>query len=55
MMIKELVSDMLDDSKQSMHSKIDRILNSECIDIDNWDPKINPMIIPKCIATALLQ
>lgn len=53
--VKSLVSDMLKESYESMISKIDKALNSGAIDIDNWDEKNSPMILPKCIVTALLE
>lgn len=53
--VKLLVSDMLKESYESMISKIDKALNSGAIDIDNWDEKNSPMILPKCIVTALLE
>lgn len=53
--VKSLVSDMLKESYEDMISKIDKALNSGAIDIDNWDEKNRPMILPKCIVTALLE
>ena len=53
--IKELVSDMLEESHTIMLKKIDRALNSGAVDVDAWDEKNNPMILPKCITTAILQ
>lgn len=53
--IKSLVSDMLQESFNSMLKNVDRVLNSGAIDVDGWDEKINSMILPKCIATAILQ
>lgn len=53
--IKTLVQDLLRDSHAAMMSKIDRALNSGAIDIDSWDEKNAPMILPKCIVTAILQ
>jgi hypothetical protein len=53
--IKSLVVDMLNQSHKSMIEKIDKILISGCIDIDKWEHDITPMILPKCIVTAILQ
>ena len=53
--VKSLVSYMLKESYEAMISKIDKALNSGAIDIDNWDEKNRPMILPKCIVTALLE
>lgn len=53
--IRELVIDMLNDSHTAMIGKVGRVLKSGAIDIDSWDEEINPMIIPKCIITAILQ
>ena len=54
-MIKELVKDMITMSHEDMLRKIDKVLNSGCIDIENWDADNAPMIIPKCIVTAILK
>jgi hypothetical protein len=53
--IKKLVTDMLKDSHKAMLNKIDKILASGAIDVDSWDENRNPMILPKCIVTALLE
>lgn len=53
--IKALASDMLKESYEAMIKKIDRALASGAIDVDAWDEKSSPMIIPKCIVTAILQ
>lgn len=54
-MIAKLVKDMLNESHESMLKKIDKALNSGAIDFDSWDENKNPMILPKCIVTAILQ
>jgi hypothetical protein len=51
--IKALVTEMLKQSHEAMIEKIDRVLNSGAIDIDGWDEKQSPMIVPKCIISAL--
>lgn len=53
--IKSLASDILKESHKAMIKKIDKALNSGVIDIDAWDEKNHPMILPKCIVTAILQ
>ena len=53
--IKKLVEEMLNESHKAMLKKLETVLNSGAIDIDGWVENISPMIIPKCIVTALLQ
>ena len=53
--IKSLVTDMLQESYEAMLKKVDKVLNSGAIDIDSWEESRNPMILPKCIVTAILQ
>ena len=53
--IRQLVIDMLNDSREQMEKKADKILSSGAIDIDGWDENVNKMILPKCIITALLE
>lgn len=53
--IKKLSVNLLKQSYNAMVNKIDNVLISGAIDIENWDEKNNPMILPKCIVTALLQ
>ena len=53
--LKSLVEYMLNESHDNMLSQINKVLNSGAIDIENWDGINNPMILPKCIVTALLQ
>lgn len=53
--IKSLVKEMLKESHNAMIGKIDHVLNSGAIDIDTWSESHNPMILPKCIVTAILQ
>jgi len=52
--IKKLVKEMLKDSYQLAIKDIDKTLNSGIIDIDSWEPDNTPMILPKCIITAIL-
>lgn len=53
--IKELVIELLNNSHESMIKKISTALNCGVLDIENWNEKTSPMIIPKIIATALLE
>jgi hypothetical protein len=53
--IAELVKELLNESHKSMLENIDKVLNSGCIDVESWDKENSPMILPKCIATAILK
>ena len=53
--IKNLVSEMLTESYDCMIKKIDKLLNSGAVDVENWDENNSPMILPKCITTAILK
>ena len=53
--IKSLTEDMLKESFDDMIKKVEKALNSGAIDIDSWDENNNPMILPRCIITAILQ
>lgn len=53
--IKALVIELLNTSHEAMINKIDRALNCGALDIENWDEKTSPMILPKTIATAILE
>jgi len=53
--VKKLVSEMIQESAKSMESKIDHLLSSGCIDIESWDIKQNPMVLPKTIVVAMLE
>lgn len=53
--IKNLVSEMIEESRQAMLKKIDIVLNSGAIDVDQWEPDNAPMVLPKTIVTAILQ
>jgi hypothetical protein len=53
--IKELVKDMLIESHQKAMQNIDRVLESGCVDVDGWDDKNAPMVLPKTILTAILE
>lgn len=53
--IRILVNEMLAESCNAMIAKVEKVLNSGGIDIDSWDKNNNPMILPKCIVTAILK
>jgi len=53
--IRSIVVDMLHESHTAMIDKLDKVLNSGCIDVDGWDPEHAKMILPKTIVTALLK
>lgn len=53
--IKGLTMGLLIQSFQSMNDKIDKAIESGALDIDEWDPVNNRMIIPEIIATAILE
>lgn len=53
--IKSLVVDMMKESYEHMIKKIDTALDSSAVDIDGWDELYSPMILPKCIITAILE
>lgn len=53
--INRLVFDMLSESYQHMVRKIDEVLDSGSVDVDGWDENNAPMILPKCIVTAILK
>ena len=53
--IKELVNDMLIESHKKAMQNINKVLDSGCVDVDGWDDKNMPMILPKTILTAILE
>ena len=53
--IKAIVAQMIDNSVVIMKSNIDKALSCGALDVDSWDEKFNPMILPKVIAIAVLQ
>lgn len=53
--IAKLTKQMLNESHEAMLKKVDKVLNSGCIDIESWDENNNPMILPKCILIAILK
>jgi len=53
--VETLVNMLLDKSHEAMKNAVTKAINSGALDIDSWDENSNPMIIPKIIATALLE
>ena len=53
--IAELVKEMLNQSHKVMLKKIDKVLNSGGVNTETWNKYGSPMILPKCIVTAILQ
>lgn len=53
--IAELVKEMLNQSHKVMLKKIDKVLNSGCVDTETWNKYGSPMILPRCIIVAILQ
>ena len=54
-MIKSHCVDMLTRSLVEMTKKIDKALNSGAIDVDGWDPNVNPMLLPKAMVIAIME
>jgi len=52
--IKSLAEDLLKESFDNMIKKVEKALNSGAIDVNSWNEN-TPMILPKCIVTAILQ
>ena len=50
--LKELVQGILKNSFERLDDKIDHLLDSDAVDIKNWEEN---MILPKCIINAMLQ
>ena len=46
---------MLNESHQKAIQNVDKVLNAGCVDVDGWDEKISPMMLPKTILTAILE
>lgn len=53
--IKKHVEDMLKYSYEAMLKRIDDVLASGAVDVQAWDEKYAPMLLPKTIVSALLQ
>jgi len=53
--ITKITEQIIDEACIKMKEKIQRALNSRAIDVDSWDEKINPYILPKTIVIAILE
>jgi hypothetical protein len=53
--VKSLVIGMLEQSYEAMLEKVDKVIDSDAIDIDGWDDTMNPMFLPKAIIAAILH
>ena len=53
--VSDRVYSLLRDSVQSIENKVVKLLKSNCIDFESWDENVEPMLLPKCIATAILE
>lgn len=51
--VKELVTILFEKSQEGMQKMIDKAINSSAIDIEQWDPKNNSMVLPKIILIAI--
>lgn len=52
-MIKLHCNNILDLHIEDIRERINRVVNSGCIDVDNWNDNINPMLLPKAILSAI--
>lgn len=52
--IKKLAIQMLKESFEKAKKKVDKAIACGAIDIDAWDSKSSPMLVPKAIVTAIL-
>jgi hypothetical protein len=53
--IQKLVLEMLKTSHEAAIKKSETVFNTGAIDVDGWDENNSPMILPKCIVTAILE
>ncbi len=53
--IHTITKTILQASHDAMIEKIDKVINSSAVDIDSWETNKNPLVLPMCIANALLQ
>lgn len=49
------VRSMIDEVNKHMKEKLKILLDSGAIDIESYDTENNPMVLPKCIISALLE
>ena len=53
--IESLITEMLNESYETMLKNVDKILNSGCLDIESWDENNKPMFLPKCVVSAIVM
>lgn len=53
--LKSLVNDIFNDVHNDMLNKIDRVINSGSIPLSDWNEEDKPMVLPKCIVSAILE
>lgn len=53
-LIRKHAVDMLKDSHRNAIAKVYKAIDSGAIDIDSWDEKNKPMILPKSIVATVL-
>lgn len=53
--ISTQVRSMIDEVNKHMKKKLKVLLDSGAIDIESYDTENNPMVLPKCIISALLE
>jgi hypothetical protein len=53
--IKRLTISLLNQAHEDMIQKVDTLLESGAVEINDWDNKTNPLILPKTLTTAILK
>lgn len=53
--IRRLTLSLLRNSHAAMIKQVDKALNSGALDTDEWEADCSPMLLPKIIATAILE
>ena len=53
--IAKRAATMLEQSYKEQLKKVNKLLDSSAIDVDQWDVNNNAMILPKCIVIAILE
>lgn len=53
--IETHVLSMIDEVNSHMKDNLKKLFESGAIDIESYDTENNPMILPKCIVSALLE
>jgi hypothetical protein len=54
-LITHLAKGVLANAFEEMNKGIEKALNSGALNLDSWNENVNPMILPKIIAIALLE